>query len=212
MTNTASRKAVVNEAARGALRNLLFLGLEELLIERPWSAITMTHIARRSGVSRQTLYNEFGSRDAFIAAYVLWASDQFLDEVERTVDANRESLEGALSAALTHILTLASEHPLIRGLEATTGEQGLLALVAGNTGRALLSTATGRLIGIIERTWPRISEADRSMLAEIIVRLSLSHLLVSTHTPEDAAALVAQALRPYFATMIDREETLGARL
>lgn len=198
MTASSDLRAAVGAASRHALRELVLISLEELLAERPWSEITMTHIARHAGVSRQTLYNEFGSRDTFVAAYVLWASGQFLDEVERTVSAHRDSLEGALAAALEHILTLASEHPLVRGLEATTGEQGLLALVAGNTGRALLTTTTDRLVHIIDATWPSIGATHRDLLAEVIVRLSLSHLLVSTHTPKKAAAQVVAALHPYF--------------
>lgn len=202
MTTTSDRRAAVGAASRKALRELVLVSLDELLAERPWSAITMTHIARHAGVSRQTLYNEFGSRDAFVAAYVLWASDQFLDEVERTVAAHHDSLKHALAAALELILTLASEHPLVRGLEGTTGEQGLLALVEGNTGRALLATTTDRLVNIIDTTWPEIPPRDRDLLAEIIVRLSLSHLVVSTHAPKEAAATVVAVLSPYFDQLV----------
>ena len=198
MKDPADRRSVVGAASRKALRELVLISLDELLAERPWSDITMTHIARHAGVSRQTLYNEFGSRDAFVAAYVLWASDQFLDEVERTVAAHRDSFEHALAAALEHILTLASEHPLVRGLEATTGERGLLALVEGATGRALLMTTTRRLVNIIDATWPEVPPRERDLLAEIIVRLSLSHLVVSTHAPKEAAATVVAVLAPYF--------------
>ena len=148
------------------------------------------------------MFNEFGSRDAFVAAYVLWASDQFLVEVERTLAAHHDPLAHALAAALEVILTLASEHPLVRGLEGTTGEQGLLALVAGNTGRALLATATDRLVNIIDATWPEIPPHDRDLLAEIIVRLSLSHLVVSTHAPKEAAATVVAVLSPYFDQLV----------
>ncbi len=197
MSDALTATEVARSVSRQHLRIALLASLEELLAERPWGEITMTHIARHARVSRQTLYNEFGSRDEFIAAYVLWAAEQFLDEVEGTIAQNNATMEAALTAGLHHMLHLGQEHPLVRGLEATTGEQGLLALVAGSVGRALLDTTTARLDGIIGATWPAIPERQRELLSEVLVRLSLSHLLVPTHTPVEATERVRELLQPY---------------
>ncbi|MGQ5228634.1 helix-turn-helix domain-containing protein, partial [Streptomyces sp. yara] len=37
---------------------------------RPWSAVRMVDVAAAAGVSRQTLYNEFGSKDGLARALV----------------------------------------------------------------------------------------------------------------------------------------------
>ena len=75
------------DASRRLLRSTVFEALDALAAERPWTAITMAEIARAAGVSRQTLYNEFGSRDDLAQAYVLWASEQFLVQIEEVVAA-----------------------------------------------------------------------------------------------------------------------------
>lgn len=47
----------------------------------------MAEAASAAGVSRQTLYNEFGTRDELGQALVIRESDRFLDAVEEAIDA-----------------------------------------------------------------------------------------------------------------------------
>ena len=42
----------------------------------------MAEVARAAGVSRQTLYKEFGTRQEFAQAFVLREADRFLGDVE----------------------------------------------------------------------------------------------------------------------------------
>ena len=64
--NTRSRGGRMTEtyaqASRSLLRNSLLDGLRGLLLERDWSAVRMSDVAAAAGVSRQTVYNEFGTR------------------------------------------------------------------------------------------------------------------------------------------------------
>ena len=50
------------EASRVLLRESILDGMREMLLVRDWSSITLTDVARAAGISRQTIYNEFGSR------------------------------------------------------------------------------------------------------------------------------------------------------
>ena len=52
-------------AARRLLHDMLLDAARELLSQRHWPDVTMAEVAGRAGVSRQTLYNEFRSRDDF---------------------------------------------------------------------------------------------------------------------------------------------------
>ena len=47
----------------------------------------MADIAVAAGVSRQTLYKEFGSREEFAQVLVMREAESFLDAVERAVPA-----------------------------------------------------------------------------------------------------------------------------
>ena len=69
-------------AARQLLRDTLLDAMRELIAEREWGQISMAEVARAAGVSRQTLYKEFGTRQEFAQAFVLREADRFLGEVE----------------------------------------------------------------------------------------------------------------------------------
>jgi len=65
------------EAARELLRQTVFDAAREQLGRQPWSEITMADIATGAGVSRQTLYNEFGNRNEFGFAFVIHEGERF---------------------------------------------------------------------------------------------------------------------------------------
>lgn len=186
-----------SETARSLLRVTVFAALDELLVDRPWSGVTMTHVARSAGVSRQTLYNEFGNRDDLAAAYALWAADQFLDEVERAIAERRDSLHDALDAAFALFLDIAAGHPLVRALGAATGAEGLHALLASAAGVPVLRAAADRLSSIVSANWPVLPAGDVTVISEVIVRLAVSYLTVPTGSPQEAASQVSLALGPY---------------
>uniref|UniRef100_UPI002263D786 TetR/AcrR family transcriptional regulator n=1 Tax=Streptomyces sp. PR69 TaxID=2984950 RepID=UPI002263D786 len=69
--------------ARESLLNAAFRALSEL----PWSAVRMVDVASAAGVSRQTLYNEFGSKEGLARALVRKEADTFLHGVDRVLAA-----------------------------------------------------------------------------------------------------------------------------
>ena len=72
-------------AARQLLRDTLLDASRGLLADRPWAQITMSEVAQAAGVSRQTLYKEFGSRDEFAQAFVIREGARFLNAVEEAI-------------------------------------------------------------------------------------------------------------------------------
>ncbi|GAA1515073.1 TetR/AcrR family transcriptional regulator [Streptomyces albidochromogenes] len=67
--------------AREALLDAAFTALAV----RPWSGVRMVDVAAAAGVSRQTLYNEFGTKDGLARALVRREADGFLAGVERAL-------------------------------------------------------------------------------------------------------------------------------
>src|SRR5205823_11801491 len=86
-------------AVRQLLRDRLLDAGHEQLAEGTWAQVTMAEIAAAAGVSRQTLYNEFGSRDEFGQALVIREGGRFLDEVEQAIGQHAEDPRAALTAA-----------------------------------------------------------------------------------------------------------------
>jgi AcrR family transcriptional regulator len=88
------------QAARRLLRETLLAAARDEVQQRPWAEITMAEIAAAAGVSRQTLYKEFGSRDEFAQALVIHEGERFLDAVDAAVREHLDDPRAAVRAAL----------------------------------------------------------------------------------------------------------------
>ncbi len=139
-------------AARELLRDTLFDAARAELEQRAWSEVTMADVAAAAGVSRQTLYKEFGSRDEFAQAFVLREADGFIGAVEGALDAHLEEPRAALTAAFGLFLTAAAEDPLIRAALRGGGE--MLPFVTSQ-GQTLVEGASERLQWAIATRWPQ---------------------------------------------------------
>lgn len=188
-------------AARSLLRETILRATDDLVAVHPWSEVTMAQVAQAAGVSRQTVYNEFGSRSELAVAYAAWAGDQLLDEVERCVAEHRDDLQEACVAAFTVFLDLGAGHPLVRALGASTGAESLAAVIATAEGQPIVAGATERLSSIITSTWPDLPVDLVPIASEVLVRLAVSHLIQPAGRPEDAAAHVAVVLGPFLAQL-----------
>ncbi|MBV9513249.1 MAG: helix-turn-helix transcriptional regulator, partial [Mycobacteriaceae bacterium] len=62
--------------------------MRDLLLTKDWSAITLADVARAAGISRQTIYNEFGSRQGLAKGYAMRLADRLVDEVDCAVQQN----------------------------------------------------------------------------------------------------------------------------
>jgi AcrR family transcriptional regulator len=200
----ASARTPYQEAARELLRKTLFVAARDQLEQRPWSEITMSDIAASAGVSRQTLYKEFGNRNEFGLAFVIDVGEDFLDEVEAAVKQHLDDPRAAVGAALELFLRTAGEDPLIRILLSDDGTGGMLPFVT-TQGMPVVQWATARLAAVIEEGWPQAPKADVNLLSESLVRLAISYITAPTEAPETTATSVADLLGPF----IDR--ALGSR-
>lgn len=183
-------------AARELLRDTLLDGARDLLRQRDWSGITMADIATAAGVSRQTLYSEFGSRDQFAQALVLREADRFVAEVEHAVESNRHDPVVALAAAFDVFLTAAADNPLVRSVVAGDGDGSLLPYVT-TQGRPVVAQAADRLAAVISAAWPQIDADAAGLLAECVVRLAISYAALPTGPAGITASSVATLLGPY---------------
>lgn len=184
------------EAARELLRTTVFDAAREQLGQRPWSEITMADVAGSAGISRQTLYNEFGNRNEFGFAFVIHEAERFMDGVEKAVLEHRDDPRAAVTAALQYFLVTAGEDQLIRIMLSDDGTGGMLPFVT-TQGLPVVRWATGRLTTVIEEGWPEAPAADVRTLAETLVRLAISYVTTPAESAEDTARAVAELLGPF---------------
>jgi AcrR family transcriptional regulator len=182
-------------AARALLRDTLLDAVGDLLRERGWNDVPMAEVARRAGVSRQTLYNEFGDRTGIAQAYVLREAESFLADVEAAIDRRPGDPRGAVAAAFEVFLTSASRHPIVHAIATGQGE-GLLALVT--TGQSpVVELATVRLATMLADGWPQLGAGDSQAVAECVVRLGISYATLPTGPPRSTAQSLARVLGPF---------------
>ncbi|MFI8217351.1 TetR/AcrR family transcriptional regulator [Streptomyces sp. NPDC085932] len=98
-------------AARESLLDAAFAALAR----RPWSAVRMVDVAAAAGVSRQTLYNEFGSKDGLARALVRREADGYLAGVDRALAAHSDPRD-RLTATAEWVTSAARDNALVRAM------------------------------------------------------------------------------------------------
>jgi AcrR family transcriptional regulator len=197
-----SARAPYAVAARELLRDTLCDAARAELEQRPWSEVTMADVAAAAGVSRQTLYKEFGSREEFAQAFVLREAERFIAAIEGALDAHLDDPEAALTAAFGLFLAAAAEDPLVRAAIHGGGE--MLPFVTTH-GQPLVQGAAERLRAAIAERWPQAREHDAALLSECLVRLAISYATLPVAPAGMTAASIAELLGPF----IDRALALS---
>jgi AcrR family transcriptional regulator len=198
---TPAKRTPYSVAARELLRDTLLDGAGDLLRERDWSEIKMADIAAAAGVSRQTLYSEFGSRAEFAQALFLREADSFLADVEQAVNSNLHDPVVALAAAFDVFLTGAADHPLIRAVVSGDGNETLLPYVT-TQGQPVVAQAADRLAAVIGAGWPHVDDDAIGLLAECVVRLAISYAALPKGPAGMTATSVATLLGPYLERVV----------
>jgi AcrR family transcriptional regulator len=192
----AAARPTFAESSRELLRETVLDVVGELAAERAWSEVTMSDVAERAGVSRQTLYNAFGSRQDLAQAYVLREAVRFQRAVSAAIRTHAPDAREALEAALEIFLSAAATHPVIRAVVASESGDDLLPLFT-TRGGPLVAEVTDDLATTLVETWPGLRRRDAELVSDCLVRLAISHAALPTATPSEAAAGLARILGPF---------------
>jgi AcrR family transcriptional regulator len=182
-------------AARTLLRDTVLDAVDRLVRQRGWSATTMADVAAAAGVSRQTLYNEFGGRPALVETYVAREIGVLVEQVATAVRAGADDAHAALRAAFALFLQLASDEPVMQ-IMAGDSDTGELYRLVTTLGQRL---AGDTIATLIPEVWPQVGAADARLLSDSLVRLAISHALV----PQPDPSRVADDIGRMFARFVD---------
>ncbi|KOX25610.1 MULTISPECIES: TetR/AcrR family transcriptional regulator [unclassified Streptomyces] len=181
------------ESVRSLLREQVLDAAYRLVAAEGWSGLRMTSIARAAGISRQTLYNEFGAKEAIGNALVQRELEGFLIGIERELDAHRGELEAAAAAGVGYTLQQTVDNPLIKSVlvAARGGEDDLLAYLTTRT-EPVFGTAMTMLDAYATEAWPDVDVESRGLAVETVVRLTVSHIVQPVASPSETAARIAR--------------------
>lgn len=207
MSSTASSyRGTYPEAARALLRATVLDAVRDLLTERDWSKINLTDVAKRAGVSRQTLYNEFGSRAGLAEGYALRLVDRLVDHVDVAIAANVDDANAGLRDAFRGFFLDSATDPLIQSLLTGEAKPDLLRLITLDSAPIIEHAAT-RLAEAFQNSWVAGPPADAGILARAVVRLAMSYVSVPPEPGHDVAAELAQLLGPFVADVVARSRS-----
>ncbi|WP_079188358.1 TetR family transcriptional regulator [Streptomyces sp. CB02009] len=181
-------------AWRKQMRASILDAAHELTCEAGWDEVSLTAVAARAQVSRPSVYKEFGNRAGLGRALVIRETQQFLAGVADTLHPGLPDSHACLEAAIRYVLEEAHTQPLIRAVIAAArhGSDSLLPYLTARTDP--IFDAGQYLV----REWlsTRYSEQpteNREMAADIIVRMTISHLILPAAEPHVTARRLATA-------------------
>lgn len=190
---TVDASSTFRDSVRTLLRDRLLDAAATLTATEGWGAVTMAKLAEEVGVSRQTVYNELGSKPRIAEELVMRELDRFLDIVRGRMSGESDLVE-ALRSACEGALEAASANPLLKAIleSAHTGGSDLLPLLTTQA-QGLIEAATAVVIESLDEQGFRtgLEDAQLATAVDAIIRLVLSHVMQPAKTPSEAASDIA---------------------
>jgi AcrR family transcriptional regulator len=184
------------EASRALLRDSILDGMRELLLKRDWSSITLSAVAQAAGISRQTIYNEFGSRQGLAQGYALRLADKLVDAVDDSIQGNVGDIYAAFLEGFRSFFAQSAADPLVMSLLTGTTKPDLLQLITTDSA-PIITRCSERLTSTFMDSWVRSSEEDSGVLARAIVRLCMSYVSMPPEADHDVARDLARLMSPF---------------
>ncbi|MEV4659632.1 TetR family transcriptional regulator [Micromonospora sp. NPDC049301] len=177
---------------RQRLRDTIVDAARARAIAAGWDAVRMGGVASTAGVSRQTVYNEFGSKAGLAEALARAEVDRFVGDVRDALLAHGSDVRAGAYAAIAHTLATAADNPLVKAI-LTSARGGSDELLPYLTTRAevVLTEASGALIDWVGDYLPGADRAALAFAADTIVRLVVSHIVLPREPIEQTATTLA---------------------
>lgn len=191
------------EQVRDLLRRRVVQAALERAATQSWERVRMADVAADVGVSRQTLYNEFGSKDALAQALLAQELGSILDGIRSRLD-DHQDIQAAVTHALDWAMRETAGHAALQRIlsEAREGVSNTFLPLLTTRADAVVIPAADTFESYARKRWPDQLHDDSDppprAVIESLVRLLLSHIVLPSGTPEDTAhilaALTAKAL------------------
>ena len=190
------RRITYAEASRVLLRDSILDGMRDLLLTRDWSSITLSDVAKAAGISRQTIYNEFGSRQGLAQGYALRLADRLVDQIHSAINGNTGDVYAAFLQGFRDFFIESAADPLVISLLTGTSKPDLLQLITIDSA-PIITHCSGRLTELFMTCWVRCSQEDAGVLARAIVRLAMSYISMPPEADHDVARDLARLMTPF---------------
>ena len=154
-----------------------------------WAHVTMARLAETVGVSRQTVYNEIGTKKALAEAMIMAELERFLGVVTSAFDDHPDDLPGALETAIRAVLEHAQDNQLLHAVVSAThgADTEILPLLTTHSS-PLLALAKAVVTERVAAYGPSLTPVELDGAIDMVVRVVLSHVMQPSGTPAATAA------------------------
>ncbi|WP_326938090.1 TetR/AcrR family transcriptional regulator [Amycolatopsis cynarae] len=174
------------------LRAQIVRAAAKVTCETGWSSVRMGQLADMIGVSRQTVYNEIGSKQKLAEEMVLAELRNFLVLVESAFERNPGDVVAAIREACRNVLEFAGDNPLLRAVvSASHGSDNDLLPLLTTQSQALIATAKAVVRDRLTAYTVPLSDHELEAATDLLVRAVLSHVMRPSDTPERSSADIA---------------------
>jgi AcrR family transcriptional regulator len=160
-------------------------------VERGWERVRVGEVAVDSGVSRPTLYREFGNKDGLGEALMNREAERFFAAIAEAL-AGHDDVPRAIAAATRLTLQEASENPLLLAVltGSRSGDAGLLPFLTSRS-ESIRESARALLATWLVQQRPELLPSLVEETVDAVVRLVISHVVAPALDPVDVGERVA---------------------
>lgn len=163
-----------------------------MTVDIGWAQVTMARVADRVGVSRQTVYNEIGTKPGLAEAMIQRELARFLDVVSAAFDEHPDDLVEAIRASAQAVLEHAQDNLLLHAVvSATHGADTELLPLLTTHAESLLVAAKAVVAGRLAPYDVGLDAPHLEAAIDMVVRVVLSHVMQPSDTPAATAADIA---------------------
>ena len=176
----------------GDARNAIVEAARAQTVACGWDGVRMGAVAEAAGVSRQTVYNEFGTKAGLAEALARREVDRFVGDVRTALGEHGADVRTAAYAAIRRTLAAAADNPLVKAIltSARGGSDELLPYLTTRS-ELVLTESTAALLEWAGCHLPDADPAALAFAADSVVRLVVSHIVLPRAPVDETAGKLA---------------------
>jgi AcrR family transcriptional regulator len=155
----------------------------------------MQAIAKRVGVSRQTVYNTFQGRDGLAEALIEHLTDSFIDGFDAAFAAGEHAAD-RWAAGVRYLMERARDDPSLRAMLGLDSQHQFLELLTSGSA-PIVTRARERIPAMALRYEPDLDRRKLTQVSELLARLLLSEAVQPLIDLDEAMTTVTQMVTAY---------------
>ncbi len=170
---------------RDMLRTSILDAARRQASERDWGEVRIADIAAEVGVSRQTIYNEYGAKEALGTAIFSREVEEFREQLVGAV-AKAADFPDAVRRAIELAIEVGRTHPVVRRMldPADDTDSTLLPLLTTRADLLVVPLRTALAEALAER-FPGAIPEQAELLTDLTIRSTLSQVVLPSDLPEE---------------------------